>query len=656
MLLVVTTVFGLTMLGSAHAAPATPTQVEKKPYEYDFVANDDLMYNGFKGAKQLEIIFDKTVNPSFSKTEIKVIQLQGSVPVELPIINSIDLVGKKMAITFKNMELIDTTKGLEFQVNIPKQTLYYDQLTDFVFPFKMQDVLPGFKSVFADSNNAKLINTNIFNVNAPRDVYLHLPKMYLTKIETIHRATGSLVDKNPAMTNIDVLADEEAMRLKVKFNGDDQHNRDLDRHSEVKGFTMGQAGIDALVCQKPAEGIVDPCTVAANDFTLNAFDQYGRKLTQRAFKIKVNNSTSNTPSKNDIVMNNYISAPDKAFGQKKTLYEFLSDPKLSSVVLQQLPVAEYNRIGVEYKLSKTTVVNNLEQFKMALDNSQIHTIDMGGNTFAGDFTITKNLTLKNGAFSGNLTLGNNIDSKFRLDKVTVNNTLTVDAGANGSVVLDNTTVGNLVVLSGGINSIHLHNFTSVNEITMNNTSAVRIVNSYESSFGGSKVMKIKITSPQNIIVQGMADELQVNIDSGIVGQMDVKNGIVKVTETPGSLGTLHLNYDKEVNVTEVPTSWTISMNGSSQSGMTEVTDGSISMSSHSGEWSVGVTLPPEIRNYTTIEDYGPFEPRAITIEDGNTLKILESSTVSRGKIKLATVSGNQKFTIEVDITINDKLN
>ena len=51
---------------------------------------------------------------------------------------------------------------------------------------------------------------------------------------------------NPALTNIDILADDEATRLKVTFRNTDEYSRDLTRRTDVEGFTMGQAGINDI--------------------------------------------------------------------------------------------------------------------------------------------------------------------------------------------------------------------------------------------------------------------------------------------------------------------------------------------------------------------------------------------------------------------------
>ena len=77
------------------------------------------------------------------------------------------------------------------------------------------------------------------------------------------------------------MADEEATRLKVEFGGNSEYSRDLARHSDVEGFTMGQAGINE---------ITDNQAESTNEFSLRAYNDYGRFLEQRKFKLRVDRS------------------------------------------------------------------------------------------------------------------------------------------------------------------------------------------------------------------------------------------------------------------------------------------------------------------------------------------------------------------------------
>ena len=186
------------------------------------------------------------------------------------IIKDVTISGNVLTVTFKNLDYIDYTdpEKLEYELVIDKETLRFDQLEEYRIPFNIYDILPGFKSTFIDTD-ATTINNNIFKINAPRDVTVHVPKIYIRGIETIHHYDGILPDsvpdkqgdiikdpinnndpRNPALTNIDILADEEATRLKVEFGGDSDHSRDLNRHRMLKALRWDRLGLMKLLTTK----------------------------------------------------------------------------------------------------------------------------------------------------------------------------------------------------------------------------------------------------------------------------------------------------------------------------------------------------------------------------------------------------------------------
>ena len=95
------------------------------------------------------------------------------------------LVNNELVITFKNLNFIDYTADLDYKLVINKETLRFDQLVEYKIPFKIYDILPGFKSTFIDTASST-INYSIFKINAPRDVMVHVPKIFIRGIETIH--------------------------------------------------------------------------------------------------------------------------------------------------------------------------------------------------------------------------------------------------------------------------------------------------------------------------------------------------------------------------------------------------------------------------------------------------------------------------------------
>ena len=85
---------------------------------------------------------------------------------------------------------------MDYKLVIKKETLRFDQLVEYEIPFKIYDILPGFKSTFIDTASST-INNNIFKTNAPRDVMVHVPKIFITGIETIHHYNGILPNPLP---------------------------------------------------------------------------------------------------------------------------------------------------------------------------------------------------------------------------------------------------------------------------------------------------------------------------------------------------------------------------------------------------------------------------------------------------------------------------
>ncbi|MGN7385538.1 hypothetical protein [Sporosarcina sp. SAFN-015] len=518
---------------------------DRKPYEYDFKESASV-YNSFTGAKELEITFDKNIADGDLTTQyagkIDVFQLVDGAPQSLPIIRTAVASGNKLTITFKNLEYVDYSKGMQFKVVISRGALYFDQLTDYEFPFEFHDLLPGFKSVFATPGKTELINTNIFKNNAPRDVILYLPKLHINKIETIHRRNGVTEEEtnNPALTNIDVLTDPAATRLKVKFDGSSQHDRDLDRRTDLQGFSMGQAGIDAMICTDSKEGKV--CNSAGREFALSAFDQFGRKLTERSFKVKVKpTAEGSTPSKNEFTMNDYIKTPDKAFGQQKTLYDVMSDAKLSKSVFEQLPVSEYNKIGVIYSLGDTISVYNEEQLIMALEHPGFKTIKIEGsmdlNGLPNDtLTIDRSITLEGkgqvaNTFIGNVVLGKGQDIEVRLRNMKIDGNLTVDVGDNGTAILEDTTVtGTTTITSGGSNSIYLYGFTSPYGLALENRNPVRIVNS-----DTVKKLDVQLSGTGEVTLEGEYREVTLFQGAHLNFKGTTKIGVLKTA--PGVAAT-----------------------------------------------------------------------------------------------------------------------
>lgn len=505
-------------VGMSFSANAAETGVEKKPYEYDFITNPGVLYNGFSGAKELVITFDKAITKVPTISEIRVLRVGSDavLPAEvLPIIDlQVQSVGKTLTIKFKNLEFIDTSKGNDFKVVIDPKVLYADQLTPYEFPFKFHDLLPGFASTFLDPSKAGLINTNIFKQNEPRLVMVHVPPLYLTKIETIHRNEGIFASgKAPSLSNIDVLANAEATRLKVNFAGKtftDPSGRDLERSSsKLNGFSMGQAGIEDLVCSDADKkaGTTAKC-LSKDEIYLTAFNKDGRLLATKKFKMEVKNKEK------DFKVSDYIKASEKNFGKAVSLYDLMATPKLLEEIMKGIEVSSLNNLGVSYSLGDTIQVDNLEQFEMALKNDDFKTIQLKKDILlTNELTIDRSVTIEgnNKSLTGvgaNLILGKGDKNlTITVKDLTVGGVIEVNVGATGTAVLNGTTATDTIIVSGGTNSVHFINFTSTNPIELKNTTPVRIVTN-------KKVSAITINGTNTVILEGLYGIVTVENTSG----------------------------------------------------------------------------------------------------------------------------------------------
>ena len=489
---------------------------------------------------------------SIKRLIILFIILQKGGTERINIIKDVTSSGNKLTVTFKNLDFIDYTdpKKLEYELVIDKETLQFDQLEEYRIPFNIYDILPGFKSTFIDTD-ASIINSNIFNINAPRDVFVHVPKIFIRGIETIHHYDGILPDpvpgnqgdiikdpinnngqKNPALTNIDILADEEATRLKVDFGGNSNHSRDLARHPDVEGFTMGQAGINE---------ITDNQVESTNEFSLRAYNDNGRFLEQRKFKLRVDDP------KKDFKINDYLPKPTDEFGQTYSLYDLMDDPEKLNKIIERIPVSQLDSLGITYKVGSHTVsVGNEEELKMALQNPKITTIKLPSNLpLTGDLVVNRIVTLEGVSTKTSVTGGNvelkGTDITVRLVNLNIAGNLTVDVGTNGTVILDNSSATNTTIVSGGVHSVHLNNYTSTNGITLTNTTPIRIVTSApitnDVTMNGNGAVtlegdfnKVILNGPDKVTLSGNYTSVEVEKSTELNRTKDLQINTLNVSE------------------------------------------------------------------------------------------------------------------------------
>lgn len=500
MLVLLVSVLGAGLKADAAVTkPATTEKVEKKPYEYEFVVDDSAIYNGFTGAKKMVIKFDeeiKNVN-NITTNDIYVEQITAEGNVELPIIfKDIERTGNKFTIKFKNLKFVDHINKQDLQLVIKKGSLYFDQITDYVLPFKFYDLTPGFNSVFLDVANAQNINENIFKYNEPRNVMIQVPPVYMTKIETIHRYIKAVDPQNgtskqsPNLSNIDVIADPIATRLKVEIKVDPkpnpdnqgQYERDLSRSTAgVNGFSMGQAGINSVTCKDTSVSDKE-CKEynESNNIQLVAYSKDGRKLETRDFKMRVNDLT------NDFKINDYVKADPKLYGKPISLYDFMASPTLLDNIMKETTLSKLNDFGVVYSVGNEAVVSSTDQFAMALQNKQFKKIILSKNfdlKTTEPIIVNRDVTISGGSITGDIQLGSGENDRIiRLEKTTINGELLINVGVNGTAVLDNVVVENsdssvshTKIISGGTNSIYLNDFESAGGVSLENKEPVRIV-------------------------------------------------------------------------------------------------------------------------------------------------------------------------------------
>lgn len=423
----------------------------------------------------------------------------------MPIVEKPVISGNTVSVSFKNLDYIDYTDATKSYKLVIKSSagLYVGQAEDLELPFAIHDILPGFKSVFLDLP-ASEIESKVFINNAPRDIFVHIPKYYLNKIETIHRYKGVVpTQEAAALTNIDILTDPAITRLKVNWNGSPL--RDLEPHPSVKGFTLGYANDPTIDLENIGE------------FSLRAYDHYGRILDSSNFKINFPHDEylANT----NIKVSDYITKKASDFGKTYTLYDLMSKPKIFENILTSLSVEDLNKLGVTYANQlRTVAVNNIEQLQLAIQNPQITTINLTENIDLSDLAdglmINRDVTINgnkdenaNYQLIGDVTLGDGSKNlRINLNNLDITGTLTISTG-EGNVIAtnvkvdgtDGVTSASVIIISGGINSIHFINFEAINGIYFANLKPVRLVvsNSEEQS-----KLNATLASDQQVTLEG----------------------------------------------------------------------------------------------------------------------------------------------------------
>jgi len=629
---------------------------ERLPFQYEFKKTTS-EFNGFAGVKQMEITFDVAIPSDNDLNQVKLYQwdkknnvLGAPVPSILELPNA---TANKMTITFKNLEFLNFTDNtkLSYAIVIGKDAkVIPTQTKSYTLPFEIYEVLPGFKSIFVD-NSETLINNNIFKYTAPRDVNIHVPKAYLTKIETIHRYEGVTTEgpSGPSLTNIDVLTDPDTTRMKAWIGADytttDQNSRDLDYREDIKGFSMGQAGLNTLLCKDK----VTPCTGSVDDFNLVAYNKYGKLLTDRSFKVKVTNVDKG------FTINDYIGKVDKVFGTTIKLYNLMANPKLVTAIFEHIPVTDFDDLGVTYAISNTVKVTNDEQLQLALANPNIKTIDLTEYSTSHDVTINRDVTIQGGTFNGNVNLGDGTkDLTIRLNNVDITGTLTIDVGAAGTAIVSSSKASATTILSGGVNSIYLFDFTS-GDILLNNITPVRLVTSSTTS----QNMKIKLNTVNDVTLEGLSGQLTVDVTAGNAAKLTVKNSEGAIVQGAGN-GNLALTFsDKVVPPNPVPEEWTLYPLGTIfEDGKTVIEKSLTPLEKSIGEWNTTGASLDELTNYGTtftVENPTIFGgDSVVSLDNKNNLVITGSQIAATQEVQLKGITDTHIYKVMIKVTISNE--
>ncbi|OKL37643.1 hypothetical protein [Domibacillus mangrovi] len=523
-----------------------------KPYEYTFDKDSEYFkFNEISSINQLVITFDKDITASASQIFTRSVLAGNPLYVvakggkeRLNIVKSVAIPqNNKLIVRFENLDYFDFKRFEDLELVIDKDTLRFDQLEEYRIPFKSYELLPGLKSTFLDTQ-ADIINENIFKQNAPRDVSVHVPDIFIQAIETIH--LQQLVPdhpiededitkdpendkrrKDPSLTNIDIVTTDQVSRLKATFDDEDEYSRDLIYRKDISGFTMGQAGLAALPGGQPSD-----------EFKLRAFDAYGKFLEERKFKLKAVDSSAD-----EFLINDYIPEfEQKNFGQTVTLYDLMQDQEVLESILRQIPVSQLDSLGITYAVADNSVsVKNENELLMALANDKIAEITLLGDiSLATSLKIERDVTI-NGSSSqfelkGEVLVGTGDDITARLNGIDIVGDLTIDVGQDGTAVLDQVTAPKTTVLSGGsTGAVYLNAFLT-NELIISSTSPVRMfVNGdtkiNDQSNDGINQVNITVATTQPVILEGVYERVTIDETTMLVGN---KNTVInKLIVQPG---------------------------------------------------------------------------------------------------------------------------
>ena len=294
----------------------------------------------------------------------------------------------------------------------------------------------------------------------------------------------------------------------------------------LNGFTMGQAGIDEITNNQ---------SESTNEFSLRAYDEYGRFLEQRKFKLRVKDP------KEDFIINDYLPEPTEEFGQIYSLYDLMADPELLNAIIERIPVSQLDSLGITYAVGNNTVtVQSLEELKMALNNETVMKIKLNKNILLTEpLLIGRSVTIGGSyALQGDVTLGTGQDIDIRVEGITVTGDLGINISTNGTAILDGVTVNGETNISSS-NSIHLNNYQSNGGIKLSNTAPVRVVTA-------QLIETLVIDGSGDVILEGTYKTVYINSDAKLTTKKNTS--IVKLIVGEGVDLDLIDSYDSVIEI------------------------------------------------------------------------------------------------------------
>ncbi|PSL48435.1 hypothetical protein B0H94_10435 [Salsuginibacillus halophilus] len=492
------------------------------PYNYDFEpieADDaDFEFNQIDNLNKMVVDFDYELDAEAAP----------SISTNAPgLINHVERSGNTLEIYFTNRH-IDSfldyscvfSSDCTYYIEIPPRSLTDDQpalpVEGYQIPFQLHDIIPGFKSTLMDADEDTA--NAILDGNPPVDINIHVPEMFMTNIETIHRYAGitDSADLRP-ITNIDIEAADEVHTVHMQApNGIERH---LQRHDRHGYFTTGTAGIEA---DEGEDGDSDYNRDyrSVDEIQLDAYDAYGRYLERRSFKLRVRDTSD------DFIIDDYITDDSSHFGQTYTLYELMEDETLLQEIVEELPASQLDHLGVTYaNRNNMAQVDSFESFTQALDDPDISTIELTGDIQESSdveaVELPRDLTIVGNGHTldaANLVLGSGSGETLALRDLNLEGgasavSVYIDTGADGTAILDDVDIdGNVMVESLGNASGYFHNVAAHGVDVYDNDTHIRISGDSELASDGGDGLHVR--EGENHTIDLHADDIRIATADG----------------------------------------------------------------------------------------------------------------------------------------------